>query len=74
MGYMILPVTGFGSSRKEVGIFCNFITLRFCISFRIMFVKKAFDVAMSKTKLHLFNTYNHLSVLSYAWNKQCPLI
>ena len=46
MGYKILLVTGFGSSRKEVGISYNFITVIFCIFFSIMFVKKAFDVAM----------------------------
>ena len=35
-------------------------TLYFCWLFlRILFVKKAFDAAMSKTKLHLFITYNH---------------
>ena len=44
-----------------------FIMFIFCLKlfFRIMFVKKTFDVAMSTTKLYLYTTYNHLNVLFY---------
>ena len=60
MGYMILSVTGF---RREVGVFHHFIAIIFCLFLKTVFVKKAFDEAMSRMKLLLFNNYNHVSVL-----------
>ena len=39
------------------------------IFFRIVVVKKAFDVAMSTSKLSLCTTYNHISVLFHVWSK-----
>ena len=62
MGYLVLFVTGFSSSGREVGVFYHFITLIFCLFFRNIFVNKAFDATMSKGKLLLFIAYNHINV------------
>ena len=48
----------------EVG-WTPFIMFIFCLIFRIMVVEKAFDVAMSTTKLFLCTAYNHHGVLFY---------
>ena len=39
-----------------------------------MVVEKAFDVAMSTTKLSLCTAYNHLGVLFDVYSKQCMFI
>ena len=41
---------------------------------RIIFVKKALDVAVSNAKLLLFISSTHPSVLNYIWSKQWSLI
>lgn len=66
---LILSVTGLSPNRRETGVFYCLIVLLFCLFLRIKFVKKAFDVAMSKAKLQLFLACNHLSVLLYVWCK-----
>ena len=45
MRYIILSVTGFSSSRREVGVFHHFITFIFFLFLNTMFVKKALRTA-----------------------------
>ena len=66
---LILSVTSLSPNRRETGVFYCLIVLLFCLFLRIKFFKKAFDVAMSKTKLQLFLAHKHLSVLLYVWCK-----
>ena len=48
MRYIILSVTGFSSSRREVGVFYHFKSRLYIFLFvRIMFVKKALLTATS---------------------------
>ena len=42
-----------------------FIMFIFCLFFKIMVFQKAFDVALSTTKLSLCTAYNHLDVVFY---------
>ena len=62
MAFITLSVTNFSSSRTEVGVFYPFIVLTFCLFRRVMFVRRAFNIAMFKTKLLLFIAFNRLSV------------
>ena len=55
----------------EIPLLCLHFVLLF---FRIMVVKKAFDVAMSTTKLSLSTAHNRLSVLFCVWSKWCLFI
>ena len=55
MGYIIFSVTGSSSNSGEVGVLYPFITPKFCLFLRIMFVKKAVVTSTSVTSCLMKN-------------------